>query len=84
MWSYYRKMAWHSLPALFPRLISSDMRWYHENGAKGLNLFAGVPADWRTYELQHYAVARYPGGLTFLPSNCSRTTVGIASHPHPG
>ena len=51
-------MAWHSLPALFPRLISSDMRWYHENRAKGLNLFAGVPADWRTYELQHYAVAR--------------------------
>ena len=67
VWSYYRKMAWHSLPALFPRLISSDMRWYHENGAKGLNLFAGVPADWRTYELQHYAVARYSWQVGLSP-----------------
>ena len=67
VWSYYRKMAWHSLPALFPRLISSDMRWYHENGAKGLNLFAGVPADWRTYELQHYAVARYSWQVDLSP-----------------
>ena len=57
VYTYYRKYAWRSLPILLPELIAKDLRYYADLGVEGIGSYS-EPADWWTYELQHYALAR--------------------------
>lgn len=57
IYSYYRKYAWRSLPVLLPHYMQADLKWYAGARAGGISTYA-EPGDWRTYELNHYALAR--------------------------
>lgn len=57
VYTYYRKYAWRSLPILLPQMIADELRYYRVLGVDGIGSYA-EPADWWTYELQHYVVAR--------------------------
>ena len=57
IYTYYRKYAWRSLPILLPRLIADELRYYRSLGVDGIGSYS-EPADWWTYELQHYVLAR--------------------------
>ncbi len=56
-YTYYRKYAWRSLPILLPHLIARELRFYAQRGVDGIGSYS-EPADWWTYELQHYVIAR--------------------------
>jgi hypothetical protein len=57
IYSYYRKYAWRSLPNLIPHYMQKDLQWYAKLGIAGVSTYA-EPGDWRTYELNHYVLAR--------------------------
>ncbi len=57
IYSYYRKYAWRSLPNVIPHYMQKDLRWYAKLGIAGVSTYA-EPGDWRTYELNHYVLAR--------------------------
>ena len=57
-YEYYRKMAWHSLPVLLPRLIASEIPFFRSIGvdAFGSGSYV-VPGDWLVYELIHHLIS---------------------------
>ncbi|MHC4442225.1 MAG: DUF4838 domain-containing protein [Planctomycetota bacterium] len=55
IYSYYRKYAWRSLPNLIPHYMQRDIAYYRDSGVKGLSCYC-EPADWFTYELNHYVL----------------------------
>lgn len=57
IYSYYRKYIWRSLPVVIPHTIHSDIAYYHSLGVNALSSYS-EPADWLTYELNHYVIAR--------------------------
>ena len=57
IYSYYRKYAWLSLPVIIPHYMQEDLRWYTKIGVAGISIYS-EPGDWRTYELNHYTLAR--------------------------
>ena len=57
IYSYYRKYAWDSLPVIIPHYMQADMKWYARIGTDGMSSYS-EPGDWRTYELNHYALSR--------------------------
>lgn len=63
LYSYYRKYAWRSLPNLIPHYMQNDLQWYASIPIDAVSSYA-EPADWFTYELNHYAL----GHLAWNPS----------------
>lgn len=57
VYSYYRKYSWISKPVVLPTRIPRELNAYRALGVQGLGSFA-EPADWFTYEYQHYLLAR--------------------------
>ena len=57
IYTYYRKYAWRSLPVVIPRLIASEIKYYKSLGVNGIGSYS-EPADWFTFELNHYVAAR--------------------------
>jgi len=57
IYSYYRKYAWNSLPVIIPHYLQNDLRFYLTIPVQGVSTYC-EPADWATYELNHYALAR--------------------------
>lgn len=53
LYSYYRKYAWRSLPNLIPHYMQRDLQWYASIPLGAVSSYA-EPADWFTYELNHY------------------------------
>jgi hypothetical protein len=59
LYSYYRKYAWRSLPALIPHYMQADLRFYHSlKPPLAAVMIYGEPGDWGTYELNHIALGR--------------------------
>jgi hypothetical protein len=56
LYSYYRKYAWKSLPAVLPHYIQQDLQWFASLPLQGISTYA-EPGDWYTYELNHYVLA---------------------------
>jgi hypothetical protein len=56
IYSYYRKYAWDSLPAVIPHYMQADLKWYAGAPVQGVSTYA-EPGDWATYELNHYVLA---------------------------
>ncbi len=57
LYSYYRKYAWRSLPVVIPRYIQRDLEGAADAGMRGVSAYA-EPADWSTYEINHYVLGR--------------------------
>lgn len=57
IYSYYRKYAWRSLPVVIPRYMQKDLKWFRDQGVRGVSIYA-EPGDWFTYELNHYMLGR--------------------------
>jgi hypothetical protein len=57
LYSYYRKYAWRSLPVQIPHYMQRDMKWYASVPLQGISTYS-EPADWYTYELNHYVLSR--------------------------
>lgn len=57
VYSYYRKYVWGSLPVLLPHYMQADLKFYMTIPIQGFSTYA-EPADWFTYELNHYVLAR--------------------------
>ncbi|MGI8908535.1 MAG: DUF4838 domain-containing protein [Candidatus Sumerlaeaceae bacterium] len=57
VYTYYRKYAWDSLPAVFPHYIQKDVQFYRTIPVQGISIYS-EPADWGTYELNHYSLAK--------------------------
>ena len=57
LYSYYRKMAFDTLPVVMPRLYSKELQWYHAKGLKGLSWYQ-APDDWAQFELTHYSLSK--------------------------
>jgi hypothetical protein len=59
LYSYYRKYAWKSLPALIPYYMQADLRFYRSlKPPLAAVMIYGEPGDWGTYELNHIALGR--------------------------
>jgi hypothetical protein len=59
LYSYYRKYAWKSLPALIPHYMQADLQFYHSlKPPLAAVMIYGEPGDWGTYELNHIALGR--------------------------
>ena len=56
IYSYYRKYAWDSLPVMIPHYMQKDLQWYAGVPVQGISSYS-EPADWGTYELNHYVLA---------------------------
>jgi hypothetical protein len=56
IYSYYRKYAWDSLPVVIPHYMQKDLQWYATLPVQGVSVYS-EPADWFTYELNHYVLA---------------------------
>jgi hypothetical protein len=57
IYSYYRKYAWDSLPVVIPHYMQKDLQWYATLPVQGISVYS-EPADWFTYELNHYVLAK--------------------------
>lgn len=57
IYTYYRKYAWRSLPVVIPRLIAAETKYFKSLGVDGIGMYS-EPADWFTYELNHYVLAK--------------------------
>jgi len=57
--SHYRKYYFRSLPAIKPHLMALDFPKLREIGVPDIFLNYMEPLDWATYELTHYAHARF-------------------------
>ena len=57
IYSYYRKYSWVSKPVVLPTRIPREARYYRAAGVQAFSSYA-EPADWFTYEYQHYLLAR--------------------------
>lgn len=57
IYTYYRKYAWWSQNVALPRMMTEEIRLYHDMGADGIRMY-GEPDDWFTYELNHYVHAK--------------------------
>lgn len=57
IFSYYRKYIWRSLPVVIPNTIAADLNYYNSIGVNGLSSYS-EPADWLTYEVNHYVIAQ--------------------------
>jgi hypothetical protein len=57
LYSYYRKYAWNSLPVLLPHYLASELRHFATVPLQGVSTYS-EPADWYTYELNHYALTK--------------------------
>lgn len=53
LYGYWRRYAWRSLPVLLPRYMKHDLQWYARVPLQGVSTY-GEPADWFTYELNHF------------------------------
>jgi hypothetical protein len=59
LYSYYRKYAWKSLPALIPHYMQADLRYYQSlKPPLAAVMIYGEPGDWGTYELNHISLGR--------------------------
>jgi hypothetical protein len=56
VYSYYRKYAWDSLPVVIPHYMQKDLQFYAKVPVQGVSVYS-EPADWFTYELNHYVLA---------------------------
>ena len=56
IYSYYRKYAWNSLPVVLPHYMQRELAFYATVPVQGISTYA-EPADWFTYELNHYCLA---------------------------
>lgn len=57
LYSYYRKYAWLSLPVQLPHYLQAELRYFSNLPLQGVSTYS-EPADWFTYELNHYTLAR--------------------------
>lgn len=57
LYSYYRKYAWRSLPAVMPHYLQKDLQWFASLPLQGISVYS-EPADWGTYELNHYVLGK--------------------------
>jgi hypothetical protein len=57
LYSYYRKYAWKSLPALIPHYMQADLRYYRTLPLQGTMIYA-EPGDWGAYEINHYTLGK--------------------------
>ena len=55
---YYNVSSFMSLPAVFPKIMSSDIPWYFKNGARHLNYMHTPIERWGTWTLNQYLMAR--------------------------
>ena len=53
IYSYYRKYAWRSLPVILPHFMQNDLRFYRDNGIRGISVYS-EPGDWFTFGLNHF------------------------------
>jgi hypothetical protein len=57
IYTYYRKYAWDSLPVVIPHYIQKDVQFYRTIPVQGISIYS-EPADWGTYEINHYVLAK--------------------------
>jgi len=76
LYSYYAKYIWHSLPVVIPNMISDEIRYYDSLGLKGMSMYC-VPANWFTYEVNHYLVARASWDTSTDPNEFMHEYCGI-------
>jgi hypothetical protein len=57
LYSYYRKYAWQSLPVQLPHYLQAELRYFTKIPLQGVSTYS-EPADWFTYELNHYTLAK--------------------------
>jgi len=57
IYTYYQKYSWRSLPIDIPKLITEETRYYQSLGISGMGIYS-EPANWFTYETNHYFFAR--------------------------
>ncbi|MHC4122788.1 MAG: DUF4838 domain-containing protein, partial [Planctomycetota bacterium] len=50
----YIKYMWVSMPVIKARIMLDDLRSVHKIGVKGVSIFDDQPANWYTYEINHY------------------------------
>jgi hypothetical protein len=71
LYSYYRKYAWRSLPALIPFYMQKDLQFYHGLPLQALSTYC-EPGDWGTYELNHYSLGKLAWNVDADVSQVSR------------
>ena len=57
IYTYYHKYSWRSLPIDIPKLITEETHYYKSLGVSGMGIYS-EPANWFTYETNHYFLAR--------------------------
>jgi hypothetical protein len=57
LYGYYRKYAWLSLPVQLPHYLRTELRYFRKVPLQGVSTYS-EPADWFTYELNHYTLAK--------------------------
>ena len=57
IYTYYHKYSWRSLPIDIPKLITEEAHYYKSLGVTGMGIYS-EPANWFTYETNHYFFAR--------------------------
>jgi Domain of unknown function (DUF4838) len=57
IYTYYHKYSWRSLPIDIPKLITEEIHYYKSLGVSGMGIYS-EPANWFTYETNHYFFAR--------------------------
>ena len=57
IYTYYQKYSWRSLPIDIPKLITEETHYYKSLGVSGMGIYS-EPANWFTYETNHYFFAR--------------------------
>jgi hypothetical protein len=63
-YTYYSKGSWSSLPVAEPEQIASDMKYWHEVGEVGTNIYC-QPNDWLAREVHHIAFAKASWDASF-------------------
>jgi Domain of unknown function (DUF4838) len=57
IYTYYHKYSWRSLPIDIPKLITEETHYYKSLGVSCMGIYS-EPANWFTYETNHYFFAR--------------------------
>jgi hypothetical protein len=57
IYTYYHKYSWRSLPVDIPKLITEEIQYYKSLGVSGMGIYS-EPANWFTYETNHYFFAQ--------------------------
>jgi Domain of unknown function (DUF4838) len=84
IYAYYQKYSWRSLPIDIPKLITEETHYYKSLGVNGMGIYS-EPANWFTYETNHYFLARATMNANLDPADALRDYVrkrfGPASVP---